>query len=172
MPTVMGFIIISSMIILYQSVAMVSELYSLKAAEQELYLNNYIVNTRRVVKDIDIGDKCDLNVELNYQSKDQLYKMETNCIYTGVSIPEYNQVITNLQTTSELTEVKYDQLYQQLRTSETEIKNDKVKIDEQNEYLTYEDRLYISIIEYGSNKMKKILITDQNGNVINNINVK
>lgn len=173
MPTVMGFIIIASMIILYQSVALISELYSLKAAEQELYLSNYIINTRRVLDNVEIEDECASMTELNYETIDQSYKIETNCVYTGIEKESYNQVITRLLTSDQITESNLEPIYSSFTSQESKVIDDKVQFkgDREMQY-EFDEQLFMSIVTYGNEAQKKVIISDKDGNVINNMVVK
>lgn len=173
MPTVMGFITIASMIILYQSAALISELYSLKAAEQELYLSNYIINTRRVLDNIEIEDECASMTELNYETTDQSYKIETNCVYTGIEKEHYNQVIARLLASDQITESNLEQIYSSFTIQESKVIDDKVQFkgDREGQY-EFDEQLFMSIVTYGDEVQKKVIISDKDGNVINNLSVK
>lgn len=169
MPTVLAFILITSSALLYQSCTLISQLYSLYAASNDMIKLEYAVNVRRVIKEFEVTDSCSYERLLDYEEQDHKLAVATNCIYLETDNQAYNEQVLKLSSRTSLSAEQFDEIKAKLITLETETDS---PLHEQ-ELGGYTERQSIVLVSYQlQTAYNRVLIVDSKENVINNIEVK
>lgn len=172
MPTVLGFIIITSSMILVQSVSVVGELLSMQAEVENVKLLNYAVNTKRVINELKFEETCRHETKLESTNKDHQFVIEANCIYKNTELDTYNQVIDKIFSSDSLSPTEYEQLYKESKIMSSKITNNQVELINKDKSLnsSYEEQDIILFVCY--DQKNKIIIVNPELEVVRNTNVK
>lgn len=169
MPTILAFIIITSSALLYQSISVVGQLYSLKAEVNDLTKLEYAVNTKRVIDSLEFKTNCKYKRELDYTSEKSSMQIASNCIYTETENEEYNQLIAKLLEDQQISKSDYQQLEQMAVVTTSQIDGP----EHESELGKFVDKYVILLVEYQlSEPQAKIIVVDSEGNIIKNTSVK
>lgn len=159
MPTILAFIIISSSMMLAQSIAIIDQLLGLKAEIDNIQLLEYAVNTKRVIEETGFEQTCRHTKQLEY---DERFMIESNCLYLDKQVD-----LKQLPTT--INKSYYQQVYEQSSELVSVVDGNHVIMNDTN--FEYQQKVQIYFINYDSDYYK-ILIVDDNNQIIRNISVK
>ncbi len=170
LPSVLSFILISSAIILYETISLVSMIYAVEAQTQNLIKLEYIVNTKRIMSERDIKDQCRYEQLLSYDINGHNLQISANCAYTKTEMASYNEFI-NLLLTSDQISTPNVQIVNAFKNCEYTINDDQIEGKCGDDQLTslYETQLTIYYVV--SDDVSKIIISDET-KIVRNINVK
>lgn len=172
MPTVLGFIIITSSIILVQSVSVVGELLSMQAEVKNVQLLNYAVNTQRIINELQFEDTCRHETKLQFKNKDNELLIESNCIYSGTELDAYNRELDKIFSSDSLTLDDYEQLYKESKTTSSKITDNQVELTnkDKSKDSSYNEQYMLLFISYDQNN--KIIIVNSDLETERNTDVK
>lgn len=173
MPTVFGFILISSMFLFIQGVSCVVQVYGLKAQINNLHELNYAVNIKRVINHIENNDSCSFKEPLSYTKNSNKLSVQTNCIYMDESNQNLTDKLNNLSGEDELNADPFtiiDNYIHNASASETDGEV-TVKYNGQTQKYVYDDKYYILEIKYDKSKIKLVVINEMD-EIELNYNVK
>lgn len=168
MPTVLAFILITSSIILFQSVALITELYSLQAAQNNLQDIELLTNVKRNIAEIEEQESCSYQQLLVTTN----YSIATNCIYTETDNQVYNNFIKRIETDDFISPQFSEQIYNFdfIMHSETSDNQVVININDNKIESNFDQKRYI--IEVNSENIHQILITNLKGEILSNTPVK
>ncbi|WOO87616.1 hypothetical protein RZE82_01350 [Mollicutes bacterium LVI A0039] len=172
MPTVLGFIIISSSVILYHSLSLVTQIYSVKAAANDLNAIETAVNTRRIIGEIDNQSNCRELPQLSYESRDaKQFHMTVNCLLLNTNNSRYNNEVRAVLSAEQISEETFVNNLTAILSAQVELTNGQnaiVTYNNQPVEMTYSDYIYIAVVE-SSKKEKRVLLIEKNHKISKNL---
>lgn len=168
MPTVLAFIIIASSLILFQSIALISELYGIQAQISDIKKLGVLVNTRRAINDIEINDECSKQTVLSYED----YELTSNCVYLATNNQKYNSIVKRVLSDDVISETFFMEIetYIDQMTSITD--NDNVTITINNNQIETDYSAKLTILSLKIGPLAKVIVVDDTNLIKVNTNVK
>lgn len=161
MPTILAFIIITSSVMLYQTVSLLGSIYGLKAQITDLTMLEYAVNTRRVVSEIEPTTECTYTERLNYQTEVGALAISSNCLDYPTGDPQVDLDLEKLFAK----EVVSNEYYQGLKAKLKEYHSPSLGGEQK--------RYNIVLVEYMTDEQhERLLITEESNKLLKNTTVK
>ncbi len=173
MPTVLGFILIVSSIVLIQSISVVYQMLGLMANEQSAIELSVYQNVKDAIKNISFDNECSYQQEFEYNISNVKVKMMSNCVYTGLSDKIYNSELVELLSRENLTYDQISRIKELLSVYSSNQYNAKTVLiegDSESIDTTFDDKYKIIIIEsYINESNLNVLVINQNNQITKNV---
>lgn len=173
LPTVFGFILISSMFLLVQGLSCVVQVYGLKAQVNNLYQLNYAINVKRVIDNIEQDSLCSFKQPLSYTEGNQKLDIKMNCLYTAIDNEYLYEKIKSLVETEELSSEQLAVIDNYIKSAKANEKEGEVAVEYNNKTYEYKFDKKYSILElnYGEVNSVKVIAVSSDGQIVVNKNV-
>lgn len=173
-PVVLVFIIITSSLILYQSISLANQLHSLQASINDLSKIETAVNTQRIISELD-SSKCSNKINLEYQSSEKHYfNIDVICVFQETEDQQYNANVATLIDPKANNEERVSEFKNLQNNKDIQIiSNNQVEmiIDDQPIISKYSNLMYVCLVTYGDQNLRIILV-NSNLNIESNQVVK
>ncbi len=175
MPTVLGFILLVSSIVLIQGMSTIYQLIGLEANKHSTIELSIYMNVAEVISNLEFDSSCEYEQELGYDLAGVKVSVTSNCLYSELKGAENNRfeelLVKNELTVDEFEQIKIDLLAYSSEKSEN--KNVMITSHEQNVESSYEQEYKIIVVEVsGQLSLRKVIVVDSYNNIVRNINVK
>lgn len=174
LPTVFGFILISSTFLFLQGLSCVVQIYGLKAEVNNLYELNYAINVKRVIDNLEQGKACGFQQPLVYSAGSQNLNIKTNCVYVGKDKVAMPEEVQDLVEADEISGSQLATVDSYIKGAKPIEKAGKVSIEYNGQSYEYrfDKRYSILEIEYGDANAVKVIAVNADGEIEMNKNVK
>ncbi len=175
MPTVLGFILLVSSIVLIQGMSTIYQLIGLEANGRSAIELAVYMNGIEVISNLQFDSSCSYQQELGYNLAGIKMSVTSNCLYTKLNTSEINQ-FEQLLEKNELSIDEFEQIKNDLAvysSEKSENKHIKITSQELSVESSYEQEYKIVVVEaIGQLNLRKVIIVDSFNNIVRNISVK
>lgn len=175
MPTVLGFILLVSSIVLIQAMSTIYQLIGLEANARSAIELAVYMNVNEAISNLKFDSSCNYQQELGYNLTGIKMSVTSNCLYTKLNTSEINQfeqlLVKNELSAEEFEQIKIDLSAYSSKKSEN--KHITITGQELNVESSYDQEYKIVVVEaIGQLNLRKVIIIDSFNNIVRNISVK